>query len=254
MLIIDDVVKRYGAREVLRGVSFAAEPGKVTALVGPNGSGKSTLLHAIVGLVRLHAGEITVDGIVATSSAGRARIGFAPDDLPMPELLTAREYLDLVRGARGVRVSQGALRQMAAGLRIDDSLDALVGSFSHGMKRKLQLIASLSHLPHVLVLDEPFRGLDPESAAIMRQLVVRLAEEGGTVLFSTHDLPLAQRLCERVVVLHDGVIAADGATDEIIGQHGDLEASFLAHTGLGAAAEASADTFFDGYRMLAARA
>lgn len=243
MLRADAISKRYGSRTVLSDVSFEARAGEVTGLLGPNGAGKSTLLHVLIGVARPTSG---------TSSRTGAEPGFCPDDLPLPELLTAREYLGLVQGVRRVRIPDPAIELMASGLRLGGHLDALVGTYSHGMKRKLQLIAALLHSPHVLILDEPFRGLDPESGAIMRALITGYAGAGNTVLFSTHDLLLAQRLCHRVVVLGDGRVTAAGTVDEVIGEHADLESSFLAHTGLGELAAEAATQFVLGLELIAA--
>lgn len=252
MLQIRDVSRRYGTRTVLSAVSADIGGGAVTGLLGPNGSGKSTLLHILVGLLTPTTGTVAVvDELGAASAAEtRRRMGFCPDDLPQPDLLTAREYLDLVQGVRGIRVDEAAIHFMSAGLRLDEHLDSLVGTYSHGMKRKLQLIAALLHRPSVLILDEPFRGLDPESGAIVRTLITRYAEAGSAVLFSTHDIALAQRLCRDVIVLHDGLVRADGSVSEVIGDHADLEASFLAQTGLDAVAQQAADDFFTGLAVL----
>lgn len=243
MIRADGITMRYGSRRVLESVSFEASAGEVTGLLGPNGAGKSTLLHILVGLAPPTAG--TCDG------AG-VGCGFCPDDLPMPDLLTAREYLLMVQAVRRVRIPGPAVELMASGLRLAEQYDALIGTFSHGMKRKLQLIAALLHTPDVLVLDEPFRGLDPESGAIMRALITGFAAAGNTVLFSTHDLLLAQRLCQRLVVLGDGRVTAAGSVEEVVGDHGDLEASFLAHTGLAELADEAAAEFLMGLELVAA--
>ncbi|HWH26795.1 MAG TPA: ABC transporter ATP-binding protein [Pseudolysinimonas sp.] len=250
MLEIDSLRKSYGAREVLDSVSMSVPMGSVTGLLGPNGSGKSTLLHIVVGLIKATSGRVTFGDLPASDSAVRRAIGFCPDDLPLPELLTAREYLTLIEGIRGMRSNEVAIDYMSSGLRIAAHLDALVGTYSHGMKRKLQLIAALLHRPTLLILDEPFRGLDPESGAIMRTLVTRYAAEGNAVLISTHDLALAGRLCRNVVVLQDGQVRASGELAHVVGTHADLESSFLAYTGLDVEAEDAADEFFAGLEVL----
>jgi ABC-2 type transport system ATP-binding protein len=253
VLNVDTVTKTYRSRAVLDRVTLQAEPGAVTGLLGPNGAGKTTLVHLIAGLARATSGRITIDGEPVRSAVVRRAIGFCPDDLPMPDLLTAREYLALVQGARRIAPSAVGIRMMADGLRIGRHLDALVGTFSHGMKRKLQLVAALLHAPRVLLLDEPFRGLDPESSTIMRALVSRYAEAGNLVLVSTHDLALAQRLCGRVVVLGDGAVRAAGDVASVVGGHRDLEASFLARTGLDADLERATVQFFLGLDLVSGR-
>ncbi|MEN2737002.1 ABC transporter ATP-binding protein [Microbacterium sp. X-17] len=246
-LIVDQVSKTYGKKAVLTDVSFAVEEGSVVGLLGPNGSGKSSTLHVIAGLTKPSAGSVFID-----SRSGQKRhlhaIGFCPDDLPQPELLTAQEYLDLMQGIRGIRVSDDIIWMLLSGFRLQDHRDELIGSFSHGMKRKLQVVGALLHLPSILILDEPFRGLDPESSAIMHQLITGYVDHGNAVLISTHDLALAERLCNRVVVLEGGRVLHSGTTPEVVAVHGrkTLEESFLTLTGLDMVVEDSVGLFFEG--------
>lgn len=255
MLEVDSVTKRYGGHTVLDAVSFSARAGAVTGLLGPNGAGKSTLLHIVTRLLRPGSGEVRIGGVPASEPAAQALVGFCPDDLPQPELLTAREYLDLVQGVRGLDVGDDALHLLCAGLRIDTAMDRLVGSFSHGMKRKLQLVAAVLHRPGLLVLDEPLRGLDPESGAIMKRLLRSYAEAGAAVLMSTHDLLVAEQLCDDVVVLRDGrLVLAEPVERLRLREAGrTLEESFLAVTGLDTSSDASAEIFFDGLAAIDGR-
>jgi ABC-2 type transport system ATP-binding protein len=255
VLELDALTKRYGHRTVLHAVTATVPPGAITALLGPNGAGKSTLLHAITGLIPVDAGSVSV-----SDRDGRPRslrtIGFCPDDLPMADLLTGMEYLDLVQGARRIVVPERAMGRLLRGMRLHDAAHALIDTYSHGMRRKLQLIAALLHDPHVLVLDEPIRGLDPESSAIMKQLLRRYAARGNAVLLSTHDLMVADQLCDRVLVLERGRLRADSDLASMRRAAGDgtLESSFLAMTGLADEAGRAADDFFSGLDDLAASA
>lgn len=224
----------------------------ITGILGPNGSGKSTTLHIITGLIKASSGTASIDGHTAESGSYRSAFGFCPDDLPQPDLLTAREYLEMVQGIRRLDVPLEALIMLLMGLHLETSLDKLIVSFSHGMKRKLQLVAALLHRPRLLILDEPFRGLDPESAAIMKQLVTSYARQGNAVLLSTHDLLVAEQLCDEVVVLREGKVVLSGDVDEILkSRPGEtLEQSFLVATGLDASSEESAAVFFEGLNLI----
>ncbi|MFZ7087518.1 ABC transporter ATP-binding protein [Curtobacterium sp. RRHDQ10] len=254
MLALRDVTKRYGRRTVLRSVTTEVHEGAITGLLGPNGAGKSTLLHLVVGLVVPDSGSITMTDVAGRPVDRNGAVGFCPDDLPMAELLTGREYLDLVKGVRGVQVRPVVQDSLLRGLRLQHAADSLIATYSHGMRRKLQLIAALLHAPTVLVLDEPLRGLDPESTAIMTTLLRSYADRGGAVLLSTHDLLAADQLCDRVLVLSDGELRADQAITELRdAERGvSLEAGFLAMTGLAHEAGEATAEFFSGLDALVA--
>ncbi|CAN5183150.1 ABC transporter ATP-binding protein [soil metagenome] len=255
MLIADNISKMYGKHNALAGVSFELHHGQITALLGANGAGKSTLLHILVGLIPATSGNVSIDGLTVADARYRARVGFCPDDLPLPDLLTGQEYLDLVKGIRRLRVAPAAERDLLRGMRIDGAVDKLVGSYSHGMKRKLQVVASLLHRPPVLLMDEPFRGLDPESSAIVKNLLGSYAGQGHCVLVSTHDLLVAEQLCDQVVVIDQGQLVATGTVDDIRGvdDGASLESAFLGLTGLAASSETLSDTFFRGLGRLQSR-
>ncbi len=247
MLELVGLGKRYGTRYVVQDVSIDVEHGRITGLLGPNGAGKSTILHCLTGVVTPDDGAVLLGGELLTPQLRRTRLGFCPDDLPMPDLLTAREYLQLLTGVRQVRVRASALDEMLAGLGLLEASGSLVSTYSHGMKRKLQLVAALLHRPDVLVLDEPFRGLDPESSAILKDLLVRYAAADRAVLISTHDLLVAEQMCDQVAVLAAGRLVAVAAPSELTQAQGDtLEDAFLALTGLRERAHASAEKFFSG--------
>jgi ABC-2 type transport system ATP-binding protein len=256
MLIATDLSKTYGARAVLSGVSFQLDDGDLVALVGPNGAGKSSLLHIIVGLIAPSTGDVYASDGDHLVAAARGRIGFCPDDLPQAELLTGSEYLDMVAGIRGLRRVPEAERALVDGMRLTDSLDRLIATYSHGMRRKLQVVAALLHEPELLVLDEPFRGLDPESAAIVKTLLRVCTDRGSTVLVSTHDLLVAQELCDRVLVLREGTLVADASMREFETGSGaeTLERSFERMTGIDVTAQQSSARFFEGLDLLASRA
>lgn len=253
MLTVTGLGKVYGRRAVLEGVSFTVRSGLVTGLLGPNGSGKSTAIHIMTGLVQASSGSVCIGEDSVSSSLYRQRIGLCPDDLAQPDLLTGREYLAMVQGIRGVAVADTAITHLVAGMRLTHAMDALLGTYSHGMKRKIQIVAGILHLPEVLILDEPFRGLDPESTEIVRSLLTTYAAQGNAVLISTHDLLVAGKLCDQVVVLRNGRMVADATPAALMESSGNstLEESFLAVTGLASVAGESAEQFLTGLDLLA---
>jgi ABC-2 type transport system ATP-binding protein len=235
--------KRYGKRVALDQVSLSVSAGAIHGLLGPNGSGKTTALHVITGLIEPDSGAVEVDGLNITEKLSRANLGFAPDDLPLPTALTGREFLTLHDALRS-RDDRDRAELLAEALGIGADLEEMVGNYSHGMQRKIQLIAAVMHNPALLILDEPFRGLDPESAATVRGLIFRFVSGGGGVLIATHDMLRAERDCHAVSILARGRIVASGAPSELIAAHpgsDNLEGAFLRATGRDESLPLSAD-------------
>jgi ABC-2 type transport system ATP-binding protein len=231
---VEGIGKDYGTVNAVRTVSFDLVPGEVFGLLGPNGSGKSTTLHILTGLLEASRGKVEINGVSIEDKASRQWIGFAPDDLPLPLSLTGSEYLDLHHRLRR-RDDRDVAGQFAEVFGLTAALGRSISGYSHGMKRKLQLIAAVMHAPDLLILDEPFRGLDPEAASVLRDLLAMFAGNGGTVLIATHDMLRAELDCDRVLILHLGEAAALGSPAELKARHGDLdtlEAVFLHATKL----------------------
>lgn len=231
-LVASALTKRYRGRTVLDGVSLSVGPGSIHGLLGPNGSGKTTALHVLVGLVAADVGSVRVCGVDIADKRSRSRLGFAPDDLPLPGALTGREYLvfhDSLRGRDDIARACG----LADALGLGGELHRSVGEYSHGMQRKLQLIAAAMHDPELLVLDEPFRGLDPESVVTVRALLRTFARGRRSVLLATHDMLRAERDCDEVTLLSGGERLAVGPPDRLVAASGaaTLEEFFLRATG-----------------------
>ena len=208
MIHVHDLAKRYGAVEAVRGVSFSVEAGETFGIIGPNGAGKSTILKMLLGLVRPDRGTVTVDGVDLRRDpvALRARIGYVPQRDGFDEAATGREALRFL--ARLRRVDPAEVETRAREVGVEDLLDRRIGTLSGGQRQRMSVAAALLGDPPVLLLDEPTASLDPRATAEFRGLVERLAEEGRTVLLCSHLLADVERLCDRVLVLLDGRVAA----------------------------------------------
>ncbi len=233
VISVADLRKSYGKLRAVDGVSFEVRGGEAYGLLGPNGSGKSTTLHALVGIVRPTGGAATISGFDSPSLEAKRLIGFVPDDLGMPETLTGKEFLDFVRSLYGVR-DRSRSEILARVLGLEGALGRLIEEYSHGMKKKLRVVAALVHEPEALVLDEPFGGLDPEAVINLKRLIRAEKEKGTAVFVATHDLLAAQDYCDRIGILSDGVLVAEGTTDQLFERFdsGSLEEVFLKASGL----------------------
>jgi ABC-2 type transport system ATP-binding protein len=213
MLELRRVSKHYASIPAVDDVSFCARPGEVTGYLGPNGSGKSTTMKMITGLIEKTAGEILFRGqpIQDDLIAYKRRLGYVPEEPYLYNHLSAVEYLVMVAQLRD-------LPARAAAERIDGLLrvfslhadrHAAIAGYSKGMRQKVLLAAALLHNPDLILLDEPFSGLDVGSALVLRSLIQELAARGKVVLFSSHELDTVERVCSRVVILHHGKVVAD---------------------------------------------
>ncbi|MGG7464949.1 MULTISPECIES: ABC transporter ATP-binding protein [unclassified Plantibacter] len=229
-----ELSKSYRGKTALDAFSLSIEPGQIHGLLGPNGSGKTTCLHILTGLLAPDTGAVTIAGVAIESKKSRGLLGFAPDDLPLPGSLTGREYLEFHDAMRKRNDTKHAA-VLAQALGIDADLEQHISEYSHGMRRKIQIVAATMHHPQVLILDEPFRGLDPDAAAVLRGLLVSFTHGGGSVLIATHDMLRAQRDCDEVTIMSAGITVASGSPTLLVSAHPEsetLEDVFLGVTGL----------------------
>jgi ABC-2 type transport system ATP-binding protein len=233
ILRIAELTKLYGRKLGVKDVSFDVEPGEIVGLLGPNGSGKSTTLHCVTGILAPTSGTVEITGIDHKRPAAKDGFGFVPDDLPMPESLRAPEVMALHRRLRA-HFDDELAEDLLDLVGLYDHRDKYVGEYSHGMKRKLQLVIALAHRPRLLIMDEPMRGLDPEAAIIVKTLLEMVREQGGGVLVATHDLLAAEHYCDRVAILTYGRLVASGSPADLIGEAGvgTMEDFFVQVTGL----------------------
>ena len=221
MLEIRGLTKRYRSIPAIEDVSFTAQPGEVTGYLGPNGSGKSTTIKIITGLLEADEGEVLYRGqpIHRDIEAFKAVVGYVPEEPHLYLHLSGGEYLELVGQLRGI--PESTLRQkivsMMTAFGIVGDRHSLLSGYSKGMRQKVLLIGALLHDPEIIILDEPFSGLDVASSLALRRLIQTLADAGKTVLFSSHELDTVEKLARRVVILFRGRLVANNTVDELRG-------------------------------------
>ncbi|MGE0352730.1 MAG: ABC transporter ATP-binding protein [Gemmatimonadales bacterium] len=239
MIRLVGLTKKYGRFTAVDGIDLTVPEGQLFGFLGPNGAGKTTTLRMIAGILKPSAGtvEIAGDDIQARPLHAKARLGFIPDRPYVYEKLTGVEFLRFVAalyGQSGPEVEKRADEL----LELFDLLPwkhELVESYSHGMRQKIIISSALVHRPAVIVVDEPMVGLDPRSARLLKQLLRQFVNRGGTVLMSTHTLEVAETMCDRIAIIQNGRIAADGTMEELRAQTASdgmsLEDLFLKITG-----------------------
>lgn len=219
MLEVRGLTRRYGGLLAVDRVSFTCAPGEVLGYLGPNGSGKSTTIRMVVGLLEPDAGSVSLSGVslADTPIAFKRRVGYVPEEPQLYSHLTAMEYLLLVgslRGLEGVACRDTAERLLSL-FGLHDARYGAMTTFSKGMRQRVLLSAALLHDPELLVLDEPFSGLDVSADLLFRTFLQALAREGRMILFSSHRLDVVEKVCERVVILHKGHVVADGRVSDL---------------------------------------
>jgi ABC-2 type transport system ATP-binding protein len=219
MLELRRLTKHYAGIPAVDDVSFFARPGEVTGYLGPNGSGKSTTIKMITGLIERTAGQILYCGLPIDDDliAYKRRMGYVPEEPNLYNHLSGLEYLVMVAQLRGLpaRESSQRIDGLLRLLSLYDDRHASISGYSKGMRQKILIAAALMHNPDLVLLDEPFSGLDIGSALILRSLIQELAARGKVVLFSSHELDTVERISHRVVILHRGKLVADNSIERL---------------------------------------
>ena len=230
MLEIKNLTKKYGDKVAVDDLSLTVESGQICAFIGHNGAGKTTTLKAIAGILGFEQGEIKIDGIDVKSNPLEAKriLAYLPDNPDLYDYLTGIEYLNFIANIFKLSVPERKekIEQFAKRIGIYDALQSQISSYSHGMKQKLALVSALIHSPRLLLLDEPFVGLDPISSHEMKLIMQEMAQSGATIFYSTHVLDVAEKICDQVAIIKQGKLVVFGKMEEVKGMQ-SLENVFL---------------------------
>ena len=232
MLQIEHLVKKYkGTDKGVKDISLHVEKGDLYAFIGHNGAGKTTLLKCVTGIHGFDSGKILIHGVDLESNpiACKKDMAYIPDNPDLYDYLTGIQYLNFVADIYEVPSKERMERIEHYGkeLEIFEALEDLIKSYSHGMKQKLALLSALIHEPKLLILDEPFVGLDPKATVSLKAIMRKICDNGGAIFFSTHVLEVAEKLCNKVAIIKDGRLISSGTMEELVGQKESLEDVFM---------------------------
>ncbi len=230
MLKIEHLTKEYGEKKAVDDLSLEIESGEIYGFIGHNGAGKTTTLKSVVGILKFDAGEIYIDGesVQAAPLACKKKIAYIPDNPDLYEFMSGIKYLNFIADLYGVGANQRQekIRKYADLFEITADLAQPIAAYSHGMKQKLAIISAWLHDPKLIIMDEPFVGLDPKAAHILKGMMRELCDEGGAIFFSTHVLEVAEKLCDKVAIIKGGKLIRCGTMEEVKGDD-SLEDVFL---------------------------
>ena len=230
MIEIKKVTKKYGKKIALDNVSFTVDDGEIFAFIGHNGAGKTTLIKSIVGIHDFDEGEILINGKSIKENPVECKkiMAFVPDNPETYENMKAIDYINFICDMYEVdqETREKNITKYAKLFEIEDNLNDLISSFSHGMKQKIVLISALAHDPKILIMDEPFVGLDPKAVFDVKEIMNEMTKEGKIIFFSTHILDVAEKLCSKVAIIKNGKVMKTGSMKEIKGDK-SLEKVFL---------------------------
>ena len=230
MLKIEHLTKTYGSKKAVDDLSLHIAPGEIYAFIGHNGAGKTTAIKSVCGILQFDAGEILVGGISVKEDplAAKAQLAYIPDNPDLYEFMTGIAYLNFVADIFGVDAAarDERIHRFADMLGLTADLAQPISAYSHGMKQKLAIIGAFLHAPRLIVMDEPFVGLDPKAAHLLKELMREMCREGAAIFFSTHVLDVAEKLCDKVAIIKNGKLIRAGSMEEVKGD-ASLEAVFL---------------------------
>lgn len=230
MLNIENLSKSYGEKKAVIDLSIHIAPGEIYGFIGHNGAGKTTTLKACAGILQFDKGEIFVDGVsMKKDSIGcKKKMAYIPDNPELYDFMTGLQYLDFIADIYGVTIEERKERihKYASAFEIEKDLPALISSYSHGMKQKLAIISAWIHNPKLIMMDEPFVGLDPKAAKLLKDMMREVCDNGGAIFFSTHVLDVAEKLCDKVAIIKKGELIRSGTMEEVKGDE-SLEDVFL---------------------------
>lgn len=230
MLRIEHLTKMYGDKAAVNDLSLHIAPGEIYGFIGHNGAGKTTTIKACAGILRFDSGEIYVDGLSVKENPieCKKRIAYIPDNPDLYDFMSGIKYLNFIADIYGVPsdVRNSRIKEFGDVFGLTSDLAQPVSAYSHGMKQKLAVISALIHSPKLMLLDEPFVGLDPTSSHTLKQVMRSICNSGGAIFFSTHVLEVAEKLCDKIAIIKNGSLVVSGRTDEVRGDS-SLEDVFL---------------------------
>ncbi|MGL4773529.1 MAG: ABC transporter ATP-binding protein [Clostridium sp.] len=219
MVNIENLRMSYGDKEVLKGINLKIQKGNIIGYIGPNGAGKSTTVKIMLGLITGYSGKVEIFGedISKSGEEYKRKIGYVPEIADVYESLTGREYLTFVGQLYGMDLEEADKKGLALMevLGIANSYDARISSYSKGMKQKILIISSLIHDPELLFFDEPLSGLDANSVMVIKELLALLAKKGKTIFYSSHIMEIVEKVSDRIILINNGEIIADGSFEEL---------------------------------------
>ena len=230
MLKIEHLTKVYGGKKAVDDLSLHIQPGEIYGFIGHNGAGKTTTLKSVVGILQFDEGEITIDGISIREQplACKKKFAYIPDNPDLYDFMTGLKYLNFIADVFGVdeNTRQERIRKYAELFELTNDLGQPIAAYSHGMKQKLAIIAAWMHDPKLIIMDEPFVGLDPKASHLLKGMMREVCDNGGAIFFSTHVLEVAEKLCDKVAIIKGGKLIRSGTMEEVKGDD-SLEEVFL---------------------------
>ena len=230
MLKIEHLTKAYGEKKAVDDLNLHIAPGEIYGFIGHNGAGKTTTLKSVAGILQFDAGEITIGGISIKENPleCKRRFAYIPDNPDLYDYMTGIKYLNFIADIFdvGANERQARIRKYADVFELTADLAQPIAAYSHGMKQKLAIIAAWLHEPKLILMDEPFVGLDPKASHLLKKMMRQVCNEGGAIFFSTHVLEVAEKLCDKVAIIKNGKLIRSGTMEEVKGDE-SLEDVFL---------------------------
>ncbi len=230
MLKIEHLTKLYGDKRAVDDLSMHILPGEIYGFIGHNGAGKTTTIKACAGILQFESGDILVNGVSVSKDpiACKQRIAYIPDNPDMYEFMTGIQFLNFIADIFGVDEAERkeSIAKYAGAFELTGDLAQPISAYSHGMKQKLAIISAWIHKPELIIMDEPFVGLDPKASHLLKGMMREVCDRGGAIFFSTHVLEVAERLCDKVAIIKEGKLIRSGTMDEVKGDT-SLESVFL---------------------------
>lgn len=230
MLRIENLSKKYGDKVAVDNLSLHIKPGEIYGFIGHNGAGKTTTLKSVVGILQFDSGEIYIgnESVKSNPIECKKKIAYIPDNPDLYEFMTGIKYLNFIADIFGVEADerQSRIRKYADMFEITKDLAQPIAAYSHGMKQKLAIISAWIHNPQLIIMDEPFVGLDPKASHLLKKMMREACENGGAIFFSTHVLEVAEKLCDKVAIIKGGKLIRSGTMEEVKGDD-SLEEVFL---------------------------